>query len=209
MNAIAVLQADHRAILSLFRKLRALRGAASEAKKEVAAKLVRELSTHAAIEEQVFYPRVRAEIADAAELAAESLEEHNVVKWQLEALRTMDPRDDRYDAKLAVLTEVTVRHMKKEETLLFPLVRDAFGIAKLSALGAKLELAKKTAPTRPHPRAPDEPPGNLLIGVAAGVLDRGRDTARAVLRRSRPASDATKCVGEAPHARKGAEPKHR
>jgi hemerythrin superfamily protein len=197
MNAIRVLQADHRAIVSLFRELKEMRGSASEDKKDAAAELVRVLSIHAAIEEQVFYPRVREEIDCAAELAAESLEEHNVMKWELAALQTMDPSDERYDAKLTVLREVALRHMKKEETLLFPLVRDAFGFVKLRALGAKLELAKKAAPTRPHPRAPDEPPANLLVGMATGVLDRGRDTARAVLRKSRAVSGRD----PGPHAR--------
>ena len=32
--------------------------------------------------------------------------------------------------------------------------------------------AKKTAPTRPHPRSPDTPPGNLVAGTAAGVVDK-------------------------------------
>jgi hypothetical protein len=41
-----------------------------------------------------------------------------------------------------------------------------------------MQEAKKAAPTRPHPRAPDEPPGNLISGPVAAVIDRGRDLMR-------------------------------
>ncbi|MER5550505.1 hypothetical protein ABT001_02260 [Streptomyces sp. NPDC002793] len=45
----------------------------------------------------------------------------------------------------------------------------------LDALGDKIRTAKKTAPTRPHPSAPDTPPGNRLLGPGAGLVDRARD----------------------------------
>jgi len=43
-----------------------------------------------------------------------------------------------------------------------------------------MEKAKAFAPTRPHPRAPDEPPGNVVAGAAA-VVDRGRDLVREMM----------------------------
>lgn len=36
-------------------------------------------------------------------------------------------------------------------------------------------IAKKPAPTRPHPAAPDKPPANKLLGPGAGLVDRARD----------------------------------
>jgi hypothetical protein len=56
---------------------------------------------------------------------------------------------------------------------LFPKVRDELG---RSALGDALQEAKKNAPTHPHPRSPDSPPGNLVIGAIAAVVDRAEDT---------------------------------
>jgi hypothetical protein len=41
-----------------------------------------------------------------------------------------------------------------------------------------MEKAKKLAPTRPHPRAPDQPPGNLVAGTMAAVMDRAKDMVR-------------------------------
>jgi hypothetical protein len=45
-----------------------------------------------------------------------------------------------------------------------------------------MEEAKKAAPTRPHPRQPDEPPGNVIAGAVAGVVDKARDAVRDSLR---------------------------
>lgn len=45
----------------------------------------------------------------------------------------------------------------------------------LNELGDKVRTAKKTAPTRPHPSAPDTPPGNKLLGPGVGLMDRARD----------------------------------
>jgi hypothetical protein len=46
-----------------------------------------------------------------------------------------------------------------------------------------MAAAKKLAPTRPHPRAPDTPPGNLLSGTVAAVMDKGRDLMRDLIAR--------------------------
>jgi hypothetical protein len=48
----------------------------------------------------------------------------------------------------------------------------------LDELGKRMEKAKKLAPTRPHPRAPDQPPGILAAGMVAAVMDRARDMVR-------------------------------
>jgi hypothetical protein len=52
----------------------------------------------------------------------------------------------------------------------------------LNELGDAMATAKKTAPTRPHPRSPDEPPGNLVAGSGAALLDRAIDAGRRMVR---------------------------
>jgi hypothetical protein len=57
-----------------------------------------------------------------------------------------------------------------------------------------MEKAKKIAPTRPHPRAPDQPPGILAAGMVAAVMDRAKDMVRdgfeKVTRRRGPEANA-------------------
>ncbi|GAC1336135.1 MAG: hemerythrin domain-containing protein [Myxococcales bacterium] len=188
MDAIVLLQQDHRTVESLFKQYEALGDRAQQAKKKVAQKIIRELAVHASIEEMLFYPAIRAaakaketkanEAAD--DLVLESLEEHHVVKWTLAELEKMNPEDERFDAKMTVLMESVRHHVEEEEQDLFPKARKMLKDAIVD-LGEAMAKAKKTAPTRPHPRAPDQPPGNFVAGPVAAAMDRGRDLAAGIV----------------------------
>lgn len=182
MNAISLLKADHRNVEALFDAIEKLDGSPKR-KRALVDKLVRELSIHSSIEEQIFYPEVKREIDDAKGTVLESLEEHRAVKWMLDAVDSSGEDDERWDAKIKVLRDTVMHHIEEEENVLFPRVRKAFDNSKLNELGAMLERAKKTAPTHPHPRAPDEPPGNVVANMGAAVVDRVRDAARAMTHR--------------------------
>ena len=84
----------------------------------------------------------------------------------------LDPSHERFTPKVTVLMESVRHHVEEEEQEMFPEVRKGMGRKALQELGAEMEKAKKTAPTKPHPKAPDEPPGNLVAGPTAAVIDR-------------------------------------
>jgi hemerythrin superfamily protein len=173
MDAITLLKQDHKAVKKLFRQFEKATQPAQQRK--LAGEIITELAVHAAIEEQLFYPAVRKEVPDTEDTVLESLEEHHVVKWVLSELEDMEPDDERFKPKLTVLIENVEHHMQEEEEELFPEVRKTLKRKALSELGDAMEKAKKTAPTRPHPKAPDTPPGNVVAGAAASVVDRARD----------------------------------
>ena len=178
MDAITLLKQDHKAVKQLFAQFDKAGDNAHSRKREIVEKIIEELSIHAAIEEQFFYPAAKAAVEEAQDDVLEALEEHHIVKWVLSELDGMDPKAERFDAKVTVLKENVLHHAEEEETELFPKVRSAMGRKALQELGEKMELGKKTAPTRPHPKAPDEPPGNLVAGPAAGLADKGRSLLR-------------------------------
>ena len=186
MDAIAVLKRDHEEVERLFRQFEKLTERAHRSKQRIVMKIIRELAIHAAVEEMLFYPAVRTAamkanvrtLKEAADTVLESLEEHHVVKWTLSELEKMKPEDERYDAKVQVLMESVRHHVEEEEEELFPKARRLLGDDLLFELGDRIEKAKKIAPTRPHPRAPDEPPGNLVAGTVAAVMDRAKDMVR-------------------------------
>src|SRR5205807_441542 len=183
MDAITLLKEDHRTVEGLFRRFERAANRQTRTAGEVVARIVEELSRHAAIEEQAFYPAVREAMPDAEEDVLEALEEHHVVKWTLSELDGMDPTDERFTAKVTVLTDLVRHHVEEEEGELFPEVRKAMKRKELEELAQALEAAKKVAPTRPHPRAPDTPPANVIVGVAAGAVDRVEDTGKRTVRR--------------------------
>jgi hemerythrin superfamily protein len=175
MDAIDVLKHDHLTVERLFMRYEALGGNNAEERGRIVHEIIRELSVHAAIEEKVLYPEVQETLADGASLAGEALEEHREAKEVLAELDDMEPQDAGFDAKVRSLIKDVRHHVEEEETEMFPKLESALPATTLADLGQKLEKAKRIAPTRPHPHAPDTPPGNLAAGPIAGVADRVRD----------------------------------
>ncbi len=173
MDAITLLKQDHKTVEKLFKQFEKAKQPAEQRK--VAEKVVKELAVHAAIEEMLFYPAVRDRVPETEDTVLESLEEHHIVKWVLSELDGMKPDHERFKAKMTVLIENVRHHVEEEEGELFPKVRKAVGRKELGELGDAMEKAKKTAPTHPHPKAPDTPPGNLVAGPASAMVDKARD----------------------------------
>ncbi|MBV9164443.1 MAG: hemerythrin domain-containing protein [Pseudonocardiales bacterium] len=172
MDALELLSHDHRMVEQLFRDYQA---AASDAQRRgVVEIVVRELSKHAALEELMVYPLARKVLPDGQQEIDEHLAEHMSVKKTLLALDGLSAGDDRTDALMADLQR-EIEHHVQEEGVLMPKLRAAVDEQALQELGAELDKGKQTAPTRPHPHAPDEPPLLTLAGPVAAIYDRLRD----------------------------------
>ena len=175
MNAITMLKDDHKRIKDLFRRYEKLGDGAHKTKARLVEHISRELTEHSAIEETVFYPESRRLVPESVDEVLESLEEHHIVKWTLDELAKMPPSDERYDAKVTVLMENVRHHIREEEQELFREVGRALTRAQLSELGEALRAARAIAPKRPHPKAPDEPPANLVAALATAPIDAVKD----------------------------------
>lgn len=175
-DAITMLKDDHKTVEQLFKRFEKAGDRAHAEKRKIVDRLIEALSVHAAIEEQFFYPVVRATVPATEDQTLESIEEHHVAKWLLSEIESLSPEDERFDAKVAVLIDSVRRHVEEEEQELFPKVRKELGGDSVSDLGKAMGEGAKLAPTHPHPRSPDTLPQNLLVGAAAGVADRIGDT---------------------------------
>ena len=174
MDAITLLRNDHKTVEALFKRFEKAGDAAYVEKRAIVDRIIEELSVHASIEEQIFYPVTRSLVPGTEDIVLEILEEHHIVKWVLSELDGLDPRHERFDAKVTVLIENVRHHVEEEQEEYFPKVRAALTRTQLSEIGQALENAKRAAPTHPHPRASDTPPSNV-IGTIAGVVDRIAD----------------------------------
>ena len=175
MDAITLLKDDHQTVEQLFKRFEKAGDEAHVQKRQIVDRIIEELSVHAAIEEQLFYPVARATVNGTEDIALKSLEEHHIVKWLLSELTDMDPAHERFDAKVTVLIENVRHHVEEEENDFFPKVRKQLGRNELDDLGQALADAKKSAPTKPHPRMPDSGPANVVAGAITGVVDRVGD----------------------------------
>jgi hemerythrin-like domain-containing protein len=175
MDAISLLRTDHQSVQQLFKRFEKAGDTAYTEKRQIVDRIIEELSVHAAIEEQLFYPVARATVPGTEDIALESLEEHHIVKWLLSELVDLDPRNERFDAKVTVLIENVRHHVEEEQNEFFPKVRNGLSRKELADLGDAMQKAKAIAPSRPHPRAADTPPGNTIMGTIVGVMDRVGD----------------------------------
>lgn len=182
MDALKLLTQDHRNVERLFKTYERTGEGASKQKQRLSDRIIRELSMHAAIEEHLLYPTARELSERLDEQVLEALEEHHLAKGTLVELEKMSPRDERFDAKMAVLMENIRHHVEEEEGELFPRLKRLLDRAELAVLGEAMEEAKKKAPTHPHPMAPDSPPGNVVSDALAKILDSGKDLVRGTAR---------------------------
>ena len=148
-DAIVLLKADHKEIRRLFRDFQGAGDKATKKKASLAKQIISALTAHTYIEDEVWYPEVRALIPDLEEQVLESYEEHHVADILCMELAGMAPDAERFDAKTTVLIENVTHHIEEEEQDWFPKVRAGLRRKQLQELGAKLERAREKAPRSP------------------------------------------------------------
>ena len=111
LDAIALLKADHRKVADLFAKFEA--ATTGDKKKALAEEICMELTIHAKIEEDVFYPACEGKVEE--DLLKEAYVEHDGAKVLIAEIEAGGPDDEFYDAKVKVLSEEIEHHVKEEE----------------------------------------------------------------------------------------------
>ena len=136
-DAIALLKADHVAVSQLFAEYEKTRSIAN--KKALVAQICTALSVHAQIEEEIFYPAVKAALKDKL-LVPEATVEHAGVKSLIAQLEGAEPDGEMYDAKVKVLSEYIKHHVNEEQSEMFPKAKASS--LDMIELGARLAARK-------------------------------------------------------------------
>jgi hemerythrin superfamily protein len=173
-NVIDELMTDHREVAELFGRIEALPPGHKD-RKVYADQATIELVRHSVAEEEYLYPAVREHLAGGDALADQELEDHAKAEQIMKDLESCEAGDAEFDRLMGELMTEIRSHIADEEGNLFPQLRAACTPDALDKLGDKVRQAKKMAPTRPHPSAPDKPPANKLLAPGAGMVDRMRD----------------------------------
>lgn len=170
MDVTEVLRDQHRAIRRAF--VRAARPGRHRG--PAFYQLVQLLSTHEAAEEAHVHPTVRR--AGRRATAAARVGEEEQARQLLARLWRIGPHGRGYLRGLGALRRVVLAHAAREEREEFP-VLDRLGRTRRRLLGLEVRLARKLAPTRPHPRVNGELANRLAMPVL-GPADRFRDAVR-------------------------------
>ena len=137
-NATNMIRLDHSHVLATFHQYKTT--SPPQVKLGLVNSTCLALEVHARLEEEIFYPAVRAKIKDD-DLMNEAEEEHLIVKRLIAELREMQPSDEHYDAKFTVLGEGVEHHVKEEESDMFVKAKKS-GI-DLVELGSKMLKRKQ------------------------------------------------------------------
>ena len=126
-DALHILAEDHKKVTELFDEFEKMKEEGDqdeEAKQLLIETVCAELTIHAQVEEEVFYPAAR-EAIDDMDLLDEAEVEHASAKQLISELAAMQPGDDLYEAKFTVLGEYVKHHIQEEEKELFPKIKKA------------------------------------------------------------------------------------
>jgi len=144
-DACSLLDADHRNVKKLFKAYEELTkskaASTSQKKLDLAQEICSELTIHAQIEEEIFYPAVRVAIKET-DLLDEAEVEHASAKDLIAQIQEATDVDDKFDAKVIVLGEYIDHHVKEERNEIFIKARAAHGL-DLVAMREQLESRKE------------------------------------------------------------------
>ena len=143
-----LLDADHKAVKKMFKEFDSLcesraRNAAQQ-RLELAREICMELTVHAQVEEEIFYPALRAAMRET-DLIAEAEVEHKTAKDLIAQIEIADTADETFDAKVKVLGEYIDHHVKEERNEIFPKARAA---KKLDLVVMRDEVEARTQELR-------------------------------------------------------------
>src|SRR4051812_7333322 len=172
-DVVDVLVSDHRDVTALIAEIRSATDPVI--RRDLTDTAISELVRHAVAEEMYVYPAMRKYLADGEHAVAHDIEEHKELERTMKQLEGAEVDSAEFDASLRELEALLADHVRDEESEQFPELRRRVPSEELVELAGKVETAKKLAPTRPHPAAPNSEVFHKLVGPGVGLVDRLRD----------------------------------
>jgi hemerythrin-like domain-containing protein len=177
-----VLKKDHDEVKAMLNQLAdgptAVSGATSEQlaqRKRLVDNLIMEESRHEAVEQQHFWPAMRALGPEGDRVADQAIEQETAGEATLDKLDAVSPDDQRFESLLATFASDARAHIAFEEAHAWPLLSGTLSQQESAELADKITQAKKTAPTRPHPKVPPQRGALKTVGPLTAMADKLRD----------------------------------
>ncbi len=174
-DVLDLLETDHRAVERLLDRFDE-----TEVSERAAyfSEVVNTLVEHEVAEEVVVYPALRTTGPEGRDIADARIAEQAEAEKLLHEMESMEPRSGAFTARFKKLRQAVLDHASAEEATAFPSLRAGTRVEQRRELGDRYERAKRSAPSHPHPNAPDKPPGNMVVGPILALFDTARDAAQ-------------------------------
>jgi hemerythrin-like domain-containing protein len=171
-DVVDILTSDHREVLDL---LGQISSASADQQKDMADTVIAEIVRHSVAEEMYVYPAMRKHLPDGEEQVQHDIEEHQELLEAMKRWEKQEPSDADFLSGRDEVEQLLRHHASDEETDQFPVLREKIPHDDLVELGTKVEIAKKAAPTRPHPTSSHSELFHKTLGPGVGLVDRMRD----------------------------------
>jgi hemerythrin-like domain-containing protein len=172
-DVVDLLTTDHHEVIDLLQQIKISTDA--EERRDLADTVISELVRHSVAEEMYVYPAMKKYLPDGDQAVDHDVEEHKELEKTMKKLESVDAQSSDFTQLLADLENILRDHVRDEENEQFPQLRAQVPGEELIEIGEKVENAKKLAPTRPHPMAPNNEVFHKLVGPGVGLVDRLRD----------------------------------
>jgi hemerythrin superfamily protein len=172
-DVVDELTADHNEVRALLAQV--VETADPQARRDMVDTATAELVRHSVAEEMYVYPAMRDHVSNGEQTVDDDTREHKAIEQTLKDLERVDASEPRFIELVRQLRGLLEQHATSEETSQFPALRAAVPRETLVELREKVDSAKKLAPTRAHPNAPNAELFHKLVGPGVGLLDRLRD----------------------------------
>ncbi|GAB2621703.1 hemerythrin [Paractinoplanes abujensis] len=172
-DVVDILTADHRDVTALIGEIWTITD--PMIRRDLMDTAISELVRHAVAEEMYVYPAMRKHLPDGEKSVEHDIKEHKELEELMKRLENAEVSSPSFEEALRELEAVLADHVQDEESDQFPELRKHIPREEMVELAGKVETAKRLAPTRPHPGAPNSELFHKLVGPGVGLVDRLRD----------------------------------
>ncbi|KAL9645314.1 hypothetical protein ABK040_002513 [Willaertia magna] len=179
-DGLTTLENDHNKVRDLFSQLKQTN--TLQQKEQLMEEIIKSLSRHTSAEERYLYPLINDYFDDGKLLYDKNLQDEQINKEMLQFFEShrwgklkTSLDSDIYDREVNKFFQHLDEHMRGEEEILFPRLRDKMSKADLDSLGKSLDTAKMMGPTHPHPNAPNTPGMAKMTHPLSGMMDQAMD----------------------------------
>lgn len=145
MNVLKLIKKDHSDVQSLFNKFEKTAKSSHEKREEIFEQIRRELQIHSRVEEEIFYPFLKALNGNSGRnLVSEALKVHKEIDELLTQISRLQPSDKNFDEKVETLFENVEHHIQEEEREIFQFAEEKCSEEQLENLGREVAERKKT-----------------------------------------------------------------
>lgn len=172
-DVVDILTQDHQEMLELIDQIE--RSVDATQRRDLADALIAEVVRHAVAEEMFVYPAMEKHVPGGTKEVEHDKEEHQEIVVLMKQIEGSDAAEPAFMEQIQELKAQLLHHADDEESDQFPELRSHIPHEELVRMGEKVQMAKKLAPTRPHPSAPHSELFHKTIGAGVGMIDRLRD----------------------------------